>query len=169
MQRSPSRGENKAPLAPPTLFGPLRPCSPDSPQRGWRHVSAGQKRSIFKSRPRSPMLGTTIRPLTPLRLHLARPLALLPATTAGLAEQTTDRLPPVLKASTHRIPTNMSNGAVANGSSAPTHTASQRYLSTRGNDSGVGGPCSSPSRWCRPPCHTIFNASYRGPQRTRSR
>ncbi|KAK4122819.1 tryptophan synthase beta subunit-like PLP-dependent enzyme [Parathielavia appendiculata] len=31
----------------------------------------------------------------------------------------------------------MSNGAVANGSPAQTHTASQRYLSTRGNDSGL--------------------------------
>ena len=71
-------------VAPPTLFGPV---VPDSPQSGWRHVSAGQKRSIFKSRPRSPMLGTAIRPLTPFRLHLARPLALLPATTAGPTEQ----------------------------------------------------------------------------------
>jgi hypothetical protein len=32
----------------------------------------------------------------------------------------------------------MSNGATPNGPSAPTHTESQRYLSTRGDDSGVG-------------------------------
>ncbi|KAG7285498.1 hypothetical protein NEMBOFW57_010127 [Staphylotrichum longicolle] len=31
----------------------------------------------------------------------------------------------------------MATGAVPNGSSAPTHTTSQRYLSTRGNDSGL--------------------------------
>ncbi|KAK3297951.1 threonine synthase [Chaetomium fimeti] len=31
----------------------------------------------------------------------------------------------------------MSNGAVPNGSPAPTHTQSQRYLSTRGDDSGL--------------------------------
>lgn len=32
----------------------------------------------------------------------------------------------------------MSNGVTPNGPSAPTHTESQRYLSTRGDDSGVG-------------------------------
>lgn len=33
----------------------------------------------------------------------------------------------------------MSNGVVSNGCSDPaTHTPSQRYLSTRGGDSGVG-------------------------------
>jgi hypothetical protein len=37
----------------------------------------------------------------------------------------------------------MSNGVTPNGSSDQTHTASQRYLSTRGEDSGVRTPPSS--------------------------
>ncbi len=77
------------------LRWPRRPCL-----GSWSPIPAvwlaacqcGAKNSIFKSRPRPPMLGTAIRPLTPLCLHLARSLALLPAPTSWAYG--TNRQPP---------------------------------------------------------------------------
>lgn len=57
----------------------------------------------------------------------------------------------------------MPNGAAANGPSSKTHTPSQRYLSTRGDDSGVSYP-SSPLHYClarRRAADHVYNHSSR--------
>jgi hypothetical protein len=114
-------------------------------------------------RPRSPMLGTAFRSasdsLVPLSSRCPHPV---PVPKQLGPTTTIDRpLPPASQPASPTTPrhairygtrANMSNGVLPNGPSRTTHTPSQRYLSTRGDDSGVGTPLLleiAPSR--RPP------------------
>jgi hypothetical protein len=99
------------------------------------------------------MLGTAFRSASdsPFFLLLVRLFVLFvlstPFPSSWVQQQPSAALSP---SPIHHNRARMSNGATPNGPSAPTHTESQRYLSTRGDDSGVGPflPffCSGPAR-----------------------